>query len=48
VQSTSDKQEELDTFLEQISPSLRMKVQCEIFTVSIRKNSVIKVAIELI
>lgn len=41
TQSSRDGQEELDSFFDQISPSLKIKVQDEIFQKSISKNSII-------
>lgn len=38
VQTTQSQQDELDKFLEQISPSLKMKVQSQIFSTVLLKN----------
>jgi hypothetical protein len=40
TQATQDQQEELDSFLQNISPSLRFKVLVTIFSVSMKRNRV--------
>jgi hypothetical protein len=46
TQSARDKQEEFDNFLQIISPSLKLKVQEEIFQKSIRNNKIAKFIIK--
>lgn len=48
VQETSDKQTELNDFLGEISPSLKKKIQGEIFTTSISKNGILANVIRII
>jgi hypothetical protein len=48
VQETSDKQTELNDFLGEISPSLKKKIQSEIFTTSISNNKILASVIRVI
>ena len=48
VQDTADKQNELEDFFQQISPSLKKSIQSEIFTKVIANNPVLKQVIESI
>ena len=43
TQATQDQQEEFQRFLNDISPSLRMKVQMEIFMIAIKKNDLLAI-----
>jgi len=42
TQPTQDQQEDLKQFLDQISPSLRLKISSEIFSVTLERNNVLK------
>lgn len=42
TQMTQDSQEELQNFLDSISPSLRAMIQKRIFTIALRKNEILK------
>ena len=42
TQANQDQQEEFQQFLEVISPTLRMKIQMEIFMEAIKKNELLK------